>query len=141
LTSEKERREQKQREEQKKRSLHRKHKERRKRDLMPHLPFIIGFQGDPARDFRCEDVHSDSKDQIHTWILNPIHGWGERGLRRLSRYFSNHITRLHMGQILIYKAGDEDKDKWILRLGIGLILFGSITIAVCCYWLSKITHP
>lgn len=130
MTDEKDResQSQRQREKQKKRSLHRKHKDRRKKDVVPNLPFIIGFQGDPAMDFRCEDVHGDSGNQLHIYRLNPIYG-ENRGLRRLSTYFSKKITRLHMGQVLIYKAGDDDKK--LLWIGIGLMIFG-IFMIVCC---------
>jgi hypothetical protein len=97
----------KEREEQKKKSkfnLHKKHKERRKRDAIPGLPFIITFQGDPAKDFRCEDVH-DSINK-HTYVLVPrkANYYYTLGLSRLACYMHHRITRLYEGQLLVYKA-------------------------------------
>jgi len=95
---------QRQKEEQKKRSLHKKSKDRRKKDVMPNLPFIIAFQGDPSVDFRCEDMHDYRREGYHYYTLTGMRG-GENGLRRLARYKTHKITRFHMGQVLVYKAG------------------------------------
>jgi len=51
---------QRQKEKRKQRSLHDKHRMRRKKDLMVGMPFIIGYQGDPAMGnrFYCNDIRS-----------------------------------------------------------------------------------
>ena len=102
----KERREQKQKKEQKKRTLHDKHRERRKRDVMPNLPFILGFQGDPARNFYCNDENQRdiSGNPNYELIPRTKRGYFNRGLSRLSSYFSHKITKLLKGKMLIYRA-------------------------------------
>ena len=105
---EKKRQEQKQREEQKKRSLHRKHKERRKKDIMPNLPFIIGFQGDPAREFYCNDENLRDFSGNPNYELIPRAKrlrYSEMKLKRLTSYLSHKMTRILNGKMLVYKAG------------------------------------
>jgi len=92
---------QKLRQKRKRRSLHRKHKRRRKRDVIMGLPFIIGFHGDPAREFWCADYP-------HSWELIPRYYWKSLGhpFARLRRYQKHHITSIAKvkGKVLIYKA-------------------------------------
>jgi len=78
------------------RSLHDKHRDRRKRDCMIGLPFIVAFQGDPARPFYCNDVRVDGEP---TYELIKE----EKQLARLARYLEHHVVSLH-AKILIYKA-------------------------------------
>lgn len=102
----KRREEQKQREEQKKRSLHKKHKDRRKKDIMPNLPFIVGFQGDPARDFYCNDEDQRDRKGNPVYELIPRRGarFGEMKFRRLSTYMAHKLTKILNGKVLVYKA-------------------------------------
>jgi hypothetical protein len=50
--------EQRERRKEKKKERERKNKARRKKDVIQGLPFIIAFQGDPARHFRCGQSES-----------------------------------------------------------------------------------
>lgn len=101
----KKRQEQKKKEEQKRKSLHRKHKNRRKKDLMPNLPFIIGFQGDPAREFYCNDEDQRDLSGNPTYKLIPRNKiFGEMKLKRLGSYFAHKMTRILKGKMLVYKA-------------------------------------
>jgi len=77
------------------RSLHDKHKDRRKKDCMIGMPFIIAFHGDPAQNFFCNDVHS----------YELIHENGnDKALARLERYMSHHVVTMQ-NKVLIFEAG------------------------------------
>lgn len=86
-------------------SLHLKHKERRKKDNMIGLPFIIAFQGDPARPFYCNDVMDKG---IHTYELIHKDGSWDKAFARLKTYLAHHVVSM-TAKILIYKAGPNDK--------------------------------
>lgn len=85
----------------KRRSLHDKHKDRRKKDCMIGLPFIIAFHGDPSQLFYCADIPK-------TYELIPRtnnYPWSWEGpLARLMRYLDHHVTQIH-NKVLIWKAG------------------------------------
>jgi len=86
--------------EKKRRSLHRKHRDRRKRDCMIMMPFIVAFQGDPARPFYCNDVRDYHNEPIYELIR------AERPFARLERYLGHHIVSIH-AKVLVYKAGEN----------------------------------
>ena len=83
----------------KRRSLHDKHRERRKRDCMIGMPFVIAFHGDPAGKFYCND-YPDTFELIPRTSRFPKY---EKPLARLARYQKHHVTSIHR-KILIYKA-------------------------------------
>jgi hypothetical protein len=95
---EREKQRQKQREEQRKRSLHRKHHDRRKKDMIEGMPFIVGFQGDPAMGgfMFC--------DQIHTFKLIAPHKL--KPFSRLKTYQKKPIKSIFRmeGKVLIKEA-------------------------------------
>ena len=83
------------------RSLHDKHKERRKRDNMIFMPFIIAFQGDPSGKFYCNDIPD-------TFELIPrtknYHGlYADKPLSRLKKYMAHHVVHIAK-KVLIWKA-------------------------------------
>ena len=91
------------------RSLHDKHHDRRKRDCMIGLPFIIAYQGDPAQNYFCNDIH----DYQLIYEAGGCGLWSkkEKAFTRLARYLDHHVVTLH-AKVLIYKAGpDEDVEK------------------------------
>lgn len=77
-----------------------KHKERRK-DVTRKMPFIIAYQGDPARRFRCAMVgYRDHYDLTPMWI-----GCKGEGLSRLKRFSKNKVAEIGKnGLIYIEKA-------------------------------------
>lgn len=79
------------------RSLHDKNRDRRKKDCMIGMPFIIAYQGDPAQNFFCNDV-------IHNGVHDYDLIFGEKNFARLDRYLAHHVVTLH-ARVLIYKAG------------------------------------
>lgn len=79
------------------RTLHDRHRDRRKKDCMLGMPFIIAFQGDPARPFYCNDVHDIYGEPIYELIRE------EGPFVRLKRYMNHHVVSLH-AKVLIYKA-------------------------------------
>lgn len=95
---------QKLRELQKRRSLHRKHKERRKKDCMIGLPFIIAFQGDPAQLFYCNDIPR-TFELIPRTEKYPFYMLS--ALDRLKQYMKHHVVHIAK-KVLIYKAGRQD---------------------------------
>jgi len=77
------RRIQKQRNTKRRRSLHDKHRKRRKKDLMIGMPFIVGYQGDPAMGSRffCNDVRGYQLiapkgykpfERLHKYLMKAI---------------------------------------------------------------------
>lgn len=92
---------QRQKHKRKRRSLHKKHKDRRKKDCILGMPFIIAFEGDPARLFYCADIPKTyelvPRTSMYPWIV-------EGPLERLKRYLDHHVTQMH-SKVLIYKAG------------------------------------
>jgi hypothetical protein len=91
------------RERSRRRTLHDKHRDRRKKDCMMGIPFILAFQGDPAREFYCNDQHGYELIHAHTMTI-----WGisrtENALERLERYMEKHVV--WMGhKVYIYQAG------------------------------------
>lgn len=100
---EQERRRQYQRQEQRHSRLMRffrdKRRNRRKKDCMLGLPFIIGFQGDPTRLFYCNDIPK-SYELIPRTAKYP--NW-EGPLARLKRYLRHFVIKMH-GKVLIWKA-------------------------------------
>lgn len=85
----------------KRRSLHHKHRDRRKKDCMIGLPFVIAFTGDPAQLFYCAD-YPTSFELIPRTKRYP---WEYNGpFARLIRYQEHHVTQIH-NKVLIYKAG------------------------------------
>lgn len=105
MSEQRQRKRQRQQEKKKKRSLHDKHKMRRKKDVAPNLPFIIGYLGDPAQRFFCEDVHEF--DGRHSYgLIGNMPECAEKRFTRLVRYMKHKITRIAVeGKVLIYKAG------------------------------------
>jgi len=101
-TKQKERKRTKQRQllKKKRRSLHKKHKDRRKKDCMIGLPFIIAFHGDPSQLFYCADYPTSyeliPRTNKYPWEYNSP-------LERLKRYMEHHVTQIH-DKVLIYKA-------------------------------------
>jgi len=118
MTDEEKRRRKKQEEERKRReaelkqkqkkrlSLHQKHKDRRRKDNMIGLPFIIAYQGDPARGFYCNDVkvfgvhnyeliHDNKQDNL---LIR------DKAFQRLRRYLSHKVMSMQ-AKILIWNAG------------------------------------
>jgi len=81
------------------RSLHDKHKERRKRDCMIGLPFIIAFQGDPTMTYYCADL-PQSFELIPRTERYPSN---KSPFERLATYLKHHVTQIH-AKVLIYKA-------------------------------------
>lgn len=85
------------------RSLHDKHRRRRKKDLVPNIPFIVAYQGDPAMGayYFCNDVH-DYK--LIGSTLKPF--------ERLKRYQMKGIASLFKldGKILVKEAGRPKRD-------------------------------
>jgi hypothetical protein len=81
------------------RTLHDKNRDRRKKDCMIGMPFIIAYQGDPAQNFFCNDVIHDG---VHDYDLI----FGERNFARLERYLARHVVTLH-ARVLIYKAPEN----------------------------------
>ena len=79
------------------RTLHDRHRDRRKKDCMLGMPFIIAFQGDPARPFYCNDVRNIYGEPNYELIRE------EGPLVRLKRYLSHHVVSLHT-KVLIWKA-------------------------------------
>lgn len=121
MTSEEERKRRKREEEKKKelqrlrelhkrRSLHDKHKERRKKDCMIGMPFIIAFQGDPAGLFYCNDI-PDRYELIPRTSRFPRQ---TDMLARLKQYMKHHVVHIAK-KVLIYKAGRQD---WRSRFNI-----------------------
>jgi len=89
-----------------KRRLHTKHKNRRKKDCMIGMPFIIGYQGDPARGyyFRCNDMQRMYKNRLdyHYHLINPL---TEKPFSRLKRYQKKRISDIaKIGYILVEEA-------------------------------------
>lgn len=82
-----------------KRSLHDKHKRRRKKDMMIGMPFIIGYQGDPAMG-----VAYMYCDQVRTYKLINA-GWF-KPFARLQRYLAKPILTMFaiQGKILVKEA-------------------------------------
>lgn len=80
------------------RSLHDKHRERRKKDCILGMPFIMAFQGDPAGLFYCNDIPD-------TFELIPRTGnyKGNTPLERLKTYIRHHVVQIAK-KVLIYKA-------------------------------------
>lgn len=72
---------------------------RRKKDCMIGLPFIVAFQGDPARLFYCNDIPKYyeliPRTNKYPNIISP--------LVRLMRYMKHHVVWMHT-KILIWKA-------------------------------------
>lgn len=94
----------------KRRSLHDKHKERRKKDCMIGMPFIIAFQGDPTQLFYCNDFPK-------TWELIPrtnVFPKYMKPLERLKQYMRHHVVHIAK-KVLIYKAG---RRHWNSRFGL-----------------------
>jgi hypothetical protein len=85
------------------RSLHDKHNERRKKDCILGMPFIVAFQGDPSKTFYCAD-HPETFELIPRTGRFPKY---ERPLARLARYLDHHVTQIH-AKVLIYKAAEND---------------------------------
>jgi len=85
---------------QKRRSLHDKHKERRKRDCMIGMPFIIAFTGDPAGLFYCADIPQTF--ELIPRTSNFPNRWMQP-FARLKQYLWHHVTCIAK-KILIYKA-------------------------------------
>jgi len=89
---------QKQLERKKRRSLHDKHRRRRKKDLMPNIPFLVAYQGDPAMGayYYCNDVHG-----------YQLIGATRRPFERLQRYLMKGIASIFKldGKILVKEAG------------------------------------
>ena len=85
------------------RSLHDKHRERRKKDCMIGMPFIIAFQGDPAGKFYCND-YPDTFELIPRTKQYPKY---TNPFQRLKTYLKHHVTSIHR-KVLIYKAGEKD---------------------------------
>jgi hypothetical protein len=81
------------------RNLHDKHKDRRKRDCMIGLPFIIAFQGDPTMTYYCADLPT-SFELIPRTERYPSN---KSPFERLATYLDHHVVSLHV-KILIYKA-------------------------------------
>jgi len=85
----------------KRRSLHKKHKDRRKKDCMIGLPFIIAFHEDPSQLFYCADYPTTfeliPRTSKYPWYYNSP-------FARLLRYLEHHVTQIHE-KVLIYKAG------------------------------------
>jgi len=81
------------------RSLHDKHRRRRKKDMMVGLPFIIGYQGDPAMG-----VGYMYCDQIHSFKLIAPSGW--KPFVRLYKYQAKPIKSMFSmeGKILVKEA-------------------------------------
>lgn len=97
--------EERQRQKKKKKSLHKKHEERRKKDCMIGIPFILAFQGDPARPFYCNDIHT--YELIHNadvMGIVSVNGVREKAFSRLRRYLGHHVVHM-IAKVLIYKAG------------------------------------
>jgi len=90
---------QRQEERKKKRSLHDKHRERRKKDMMIGMPFIIGYQGDPAMGMAYMYC-----DQVHSFKL--IASRREKVFARLKRYQKKAIKSMFKleGKILVKEA-------------------------------------
>jgi hypothetical protein len=82
------------------RSLHNKHKDRRKKDCMIGMPFIVAFHGDPAQLFYCDD-YPKTYELIPRTEKFPMY---ERYFARLMRYLSHWVTQIH-NKVLIWKAG------------------------------------
>lgn len=102
------------------RSLHDKHKDRRKKDCMIGMPFVIAYQGDPAQNFFCND--------IHTYDLI----FGEKNFARLERYLAHHVVTMHE-KVLIFEAGPDHQCP---ACGIGYIKKfgdGSLRCEYCGY--------
>jgi len=79
------------------RTIHDRNRRRRKRDCALGMPFILAFQGDPARPFYCNDVR-DGREPIYELIKS------ENGtLSRLRRYMLHHVVQMQ-AKVLIYKA-------------------------------------
>lgn len=81
----------------KRRSLHDKHRRRRKKDLMPNVPFLVAYQGDPAMGayFYCNDIHGF---KLIAATHNPF--------ERLHMYLMKGIASVFMleGKILVKEA-------------------------------------
>lgn len=91
---------QKQKLKKRRRSLHKKHKQRRKKDCMIGMPFIIAFTGDPMQLFYCADYPT-------SFELIPRTGrypWYSGPFARLIQYLSHWVTQIH-NKVLIWKAG------------------------------------
>lgn len=84
----------------KRRSLHDKHKNRRKKDCMIGMPFIIAFTGDPSQLFYCDDFPK-TYELIPRTEKYPTYG---KYFARLIRYLAHWVTQIH-NKVLIYKAG------------------------------------
>jgi hypothetical protein len=95
-----------QEEKQKRKQKRKKKKEqRRKKDCSIGMPFIIAFQGDPARKFYCNDVR-DNGEPVYELIhaQSERMGYMEKKFARLRRYLHNHVVSMN-AKVLIYKAG------------------------------------
>ena len=93
-----------------KRTLHEKHKERRKKDCMLTMPFILAFMGDPTREFYCADFPETyeiiPKTDIYNRKSHPWMGNEKQGdFFRLGRYMDHKVDSI-LGKILIYDAGE-----------------------------------
>lgn len=106
------------------RTLHDKHRDRRKKDCMIGLPFVIAFQGDPAQNFFCNDIHS--YELIHDEV-GRTDSLRDKAFYRLIRYMDHHVVTMH-AKVLIYKAGNLCP-----VCGIGNLLKGSDGIVRCNY--------
>jgi len=84
----------------KQRSLHKKHRDRRKKDCILGMPFIMAFVGDPARLFYCADIPKTfeliPRTSMYPWLYTSP-------FERLQMYLNHHVTQMH-GKVLIYKA-------------------------------------
>ena len=94
----KSRQKKRQKQSKKRRSLHDKHRRRRKKDLVPNIPFIVAYQGDPAMGayYYCNDAH-----------YYKLIGATKRPFDRLERYLMKGIASIFAleGKILIKEAG------------------------------------
>lgn len=84
----------------KRHSLHDKHKDRRKKDCILGMPFIIAFQGDPTKTYYCADYPSSFELIPRTDKYPKYSG----PFKRLKTYLDHHVTQIH-NKVLIYKAG------------------------------------
>lgn len=80
------------------RTLHDRHRERRKKDCMLGMPFVLAFQGDPAGFFYCNDLPKTFELIPRTKMYK-----GDTPLERLKKYMRHHVVQIAK-RILIYKA-------------------------------------
>lgn len=98
----------------KKQTLHRKHKERRAKDIMTGIPFVMGFLGDPALRWRCAQSHYRTYYDLIPY--GPQATKRNNVLRKfnlLRQYGKHPIQELFkMGGRILIKNAPEDNGDW-----------------------------